>query len=114
MVAAAVWPWNAAAAWICTVPLLSGFTAAATARPAALVVTVSVCDPPANDRGLAALDRERDGGAADRQVVLIAHLDDRRDGGLLLDDVDRAFALDHDDAKRAGGRLGLADRQRTT
>ena len=55
----------------------------------------------AGKRGsVAAPDRERYCRAGDRQVVSIPHLHHRRHGRLLLDDIDRVFAFDHDDPQR--------------
>ena len=68
--AAALWPWKVACTWIWTLPLASGFTALAAARPAALVVIVSDCGT-AGKAGVAAAKREAHDGARHRQAVLI-------------------------------------------
>ena len=80
---------------------------AATARPVALVAIVSVFAPPAKRRALAA-DGERDRRARDREIVLIAYFDDRRDRRALADDVDAVFTLDDDDLQT--GRLRRQER----
>ena len=77
--------------------------ATAAAWPAALVATVMVCSAAGKRRGITA-NREGDRGAGHRKVVPIANLDNRCDGRLLLNDVDRIFALEHHDAK-SGRRL---------
>ena len=51
-------------------------------------------------RWLAAANRERHRRARNRQVVAIAHFDERFHRGLLLDDIDGVFALEDDNAKR--------------
>ena len=47
-------------------------------------------------------DRKPDERTGHRLIVAIAHLDDRRDRRFLLNDVDPAFAFDHDNLQRGG------------
>ena len=61
--------------------------------------------PHAVERRAAFLDRKPDDRTGHRLIVAIAHFDHRRDGCLLLNDVDRAFAFDHDDFQRLRGGL---------
>jgi hypothetical protein len=45
----------------------------------------------------AASGHEHHDGSGDRQVVPVTDLHDRRDGGVLVDDVDAVLAFDHHD-----------------
>jgi hypothetical protein len=49
------------------------------------------------------LDREPDDRTGHRLIVAIAHFNHRRDGRLLLNDVDGAFAFDDGDFQRRSG-----------
>jgi hypothetical protein len=63
--------------------------------------------PPAAERGPSAADRELDDGARNWLIVSIAHFDNRRDGGLLLNDIDGVLAVDDHDAQAGRRRLRL-------
>jgi hypothetical protein len=85
---------------ICNAPLPVGANPVATARPAASVVTDNVRAPPNTARPLA--DAESHRSAGDRQIVLVAHFDDRGGRRLLLDDIDWPLTVEDDDLQ---GRL---------
>ena len=61
------------------------------------------------ERRTAFLDRKPDDRTGHRLIVAIAHFDDRRDRRFLLNDIDRAFAFEHDDLQR-GALSGLRRR----
>jgi len=63
----------------------------------------------AAERGTAGANGKPDDRTRDGLIVAVAHFDDRGDGGLLLNDVDGAFALEDHDLER-GGRRGLRGR----